>query len=206
MRTRAAVLTVALVRKRWWARSSARARRRAAGEPYSAATTAILVDVVVRDKRGRPVTDPTKDDFEIYENDVAQTVGSFSVVSRASGIGIQVRRRMPGTTTVATSSRTGETPATPVADEKPPTTAMVFDSLTPEALSLAQTAALAELPMNGRAPGRIGVFSAEPGLRLLQPYTEDLALVRSAVRRVTAAGTSREDAETANGAPSSTIA
>ena len=166
-----------------------------ANEPYTAATTAILVDVVVRDKRGRPVTDLTKEDFEIYENDLRQTVGSFSVVSRASGIGIQVRRRAPGTTTVASSVDAGESAAPPEADEKPPTTAMVFDSLTPEALSLAQTAALAELPMNDKSPGRLAVFSTQPGLRLLQPYTEDLALVRSAVRRVSAAGSARVEAE-----------
>ena len=72
---------------------------------------------------------------------------------------------------------------------------MVFDSLSPEALGIAQTATLAELPMNGSSPGRLGVFSADPGLRLLQPYTEDLALVRSAVRRVAAAGSAREEAE-----------
>jgi VWFA-related protein len=165
------------------------------GDAYTAATTAILVDVVVRDKRGRPITDLTKDDFEIYENAVPQTVGSFSVVSRASGIGIQVRRRAPGNTTVATSSAADESAAAPEADEKPPTTAMVFDSLTPEALNLAQTAALAELPMNDKSPGRLGVFSTQPGLRLLQPYTEDLALVRSAVRRVSAAGSARAEAE-----------
>ena len=164
MRTRAAVLTVVLVAE---ALVGAQQRPREAprtGEPYTAATTAILVDVVVRDKRGRPVTDLTKEDFEIYENDVPQTVGSFSVVSRASGIGIQVRRRAPGTTTVASSVDPAESAAPPEADEKPPTTAMVFDSLTPEALSLAQTAALAELPMNGKSPGRLGVFSTEPGL------------------------------------------
>ena len=47
----AAVSDGRLCRPRHWsARSSARARRPRAGEAYSAATTAILVDVVVRDK------------------------------------------------------------------------------------------------------------------------------------------------------------
>ena len=111
---------------------------------------------------GRPVTDLTKEDFELYEDAVPQTVGSFSVVSRASGIGIQVRRRAPGTTIVSTAGATAEATESKT-DEKPPTTAIVFDSLTPEALRMAQTASLAELPMNGRSPGRIGVFTAEPG-------------------------------------------
>jgi VWFA-related protein len=193
MRTQTALVTLLLVAETLGAQQRPREAPRA-NEPYTAATTAILVDVVVRDKRGRPITDLTKEDFEIYEDTVPQTVGSFSVVSRASGIGIQVRRRAPGTTTVSTAGTPAEAPESKT-DDRPPTTAMVFDSLTPEALSLAQTAALAELPMNGKSPGRLGVFSTEPGLRLLQPYTEDLALVRSAVRRVSAAGTAREDAE-----------
>ena len=74
---------------------------------------------------------------------------------------------------------------------------MVFDSLTPEALSLAQTAALAEMPMNGESPGRLGVFATEPGLRMLQPYTERPRARALGVRRVTAAGTS---AKTRSGA------
>lgn len=159
---------------------------------YSVATTAIMVDVVVRDKRGRPITDLTRDDFEILENAVPQTIGSFSIVSRTGGIGIQVRKRVPGTTTVATSS-TAEKDAP--AEEHPPITALVFDSLSPEALSLAQRSALAELPMSGPSDARVGVFTAEPGLRLLQPYTQDVALVRAAVRRVSAAGEAREQAE-----------
>jgi len=195
MRTKAAVLTVALAAEALVGAQQRPRETPRTGDAYTAATTAILVDVVVRDKRGRPITDLTKDDFEIFENTVPQTVGSFSVVSRASGIGIQIRRRSPGITTVATSEAPPDAAGKPQADERPPTTALVFDSLTPEALSLAQTAALAELPMNDSAPGRIGVFSAQPGLRLLQPYTQDLALVRSGVRRVSAAGDAREQAE-----------
>lgn len=193
MTSRIVVLTAAVL-----SQAPAGAQQRAPGTParsfdgFSVATTAIMVDVVVRDKRGRPITDLTRDDFEILENAVPQTIGSFSIVSRASGIGIQVRKRVPGTTMVATSSTTEE--EAPEA-EHPPVTALVFDALSPEALSLAQRSALAELPMNGPSPGRVGVFTAEPGLRLMQPYTEDVALVRAAVRRVSAAGEAREQAE-----------
>jgi VWFA-related protein len=193
------VLVIALAAAQAAAGPQERPRQPArASQGYTAATTAILVDVVVRDRRGRPITDLTRDDFEIFENAVPQTIGSFSVVSRATGIGIQVRKRLPGTTTVADSSRPGAAAAeASAAPEEPPTTAMVFDALKPDALSLAQRAALAELPMSGDAPGRIGVFATEPGLRLLQNYTDDLALVRAAVRRVSAAGEGREEAEAA---------
>src|SRR4029453_14289977 len=41
---------------------------------------AALVDVVVRDRRGQPVKDLTQADFEILEDGVAQTIGSFTPV------------------------------------------------------------------------------------------------------------------------------
>jgi VWFA-related protein len=41
------------------------------------------------------------------------------------------------------------------------------------------------------------VFTSDPGLRVLQPYTDNLPLVRRAVNMVTPAGTSREDTEAA---------
>ena len=40
--------------------------------------TAVLVDVVVRDRRGQPVRDLTPADFQILEDGVAQPIGSFT--------------------------------------------------------------------------------------------------------------------------------
>src|SRR4051794_30838964 len=42
--------------------------------------TAVLVDVVVRDKRGQPVRDLTQADFQIFEEGVPQPIGSFNRV------------------------------------------------------------------------------------------------------------------------------
>ena len=38
----------------------------------------MLVDVVVRDKRGQPVRDLALSDFEVLEDGVPQTIGSFT--------------------------------------------------------------------------------------------------------------------------------
>src|SRR5919205_3455958 len=46
--------------------------------------TAVLVDVVVRDRRGQPVRDLTEADFEILEDGVPQKVGSFTPITTAS--------------------------------------------------------------------------------------------------------------------------
>ena len=179
MRTRAAVLTVVLVAEALVGAQQRPRETPRTGEPYTAATTAILVDVVVRDKRGRPVTDLTKDDFEVFEDDVPQSVGSFSVVVARQ------RHRHPGSQARAghddgvdagsrlPSRRRAKT------DERPPTTA--------HGVRLAHARG-AQPGADGRARGasddRRGARAAsacsatEPGLRLLQPYTGDLALVR----------------------------
>ena len=46
----------------------------------SAAT--VLLDIVIRDGRGRLVADLKAEDFEVYEDGVRQTVDSFRVVDR----------------------------------------------------------------------------------------------------------------------------
>ena len=61
-----------------------------AQEPQRAAgtlkegVTAVLVDVVVRDKRGQPVRDLTEADFELSEDGVPQKIGSFTPVQEPS--------------------------------------------------------------------------------------------------------------------------
>src|SRR6185369_6937016 len=44
------------------------------------ATTAIAVDVVVRDQRGRPVTDLGRADFQLLEDGVPQQIGDLRVI------------------------------------------------------------------------------------------------------------------------------
>ena len=55
---------------------------------------AVLVDVVVRDKRGQPVRDLSASDFEVTEDGVAQTIGSFTPV--ASTAQAAPAQRLPG--------------------------------------------------------------------------------------------------------------
>jgi VWFA-related protein len=161
-------------------------------QTFSAGATAVLVDVVVRDKHGRPMLDLTKDDFDLFEDGARQTIGSFSVVEQAGGIGIKVGRRVSAP---AATSGTGprSSPADPVVPAERPTVAILFDALKPDALELAQKAALAYLPMNGDVDARVGVFASDPGLRVLQPYTDNVSLARRAVYSLTAAPSSKQE-------------
>ncbi len=51
---------------------------------FAAGATAITVDVVVRDRHGKPVTDLKKDDFELLEDGVRQDIGDMTLVGAAS--------------------------------------------------------------------------------------------------------------------------
>jgi VWFA-related protein len=158
-------------------------------QSYTSTTTAILVDVVVRDKKGRPVTDLSAADFDVAEDGVPQKVDTFTRVSHGGGIGVGVAWRSPASTVAVTP--TTPQPAAATADTvDDATTAIVFDHLSSEALKLAQRATLAYVPMNGESSVRVGVFASDPGIRVVQRYTTDRSLVRQAVRRVMPSSTS----------------
>ena len=72
--------------------------------------------------------------------------------------------------------------------------ALVFDSLSPEALAMCQRAALDYVKMSGDTDARIGVFVTDPYVRVVQRYTGEPALIRSAVQRLLASGTEQQSA------------
>src|SRR5688572_29791191 len=51
--------------------------------PFRAAASAIVVDVVVRDQQGRPVTDLQKADFRLLEDGAVQQIGDATLVGTA---------------------------------------------------------------------------------------------------------------------------
>jgi VWFA-related protein len=173
-------------------RLTSQARSPQAAQPYTSAATAVLVDVVVRDRQGRPVLDLAAADFALAEDGVPQTIDSFTRVSRGGGIGVGISWRSPRTTIETTTAGTPNAPAA----ERPRgdgTTAIVFDHLSSESLRLAQRAALDYIPLAGEATDRVGVFATDPGIRVVQGYTTDRARVRQAVGRVLPSGTSAQE-------------
>ena len=162
-------------------------------QSFSAATTAILVDVVVRDRKGRPITDLAAADFEVAEDGISQKIDTFARVTRGGGIGVGVAWKSPDTRIAVAAARTAP-PLGPGADIPPDAaTALVFDHLSSESLRLAQKATLDYVAMNGESSARVGVFATDPGIRILQPYTTDPRLVRRAVAHVMPSGTSAEE-------------
>src|SRR5688500_7562850 len=139
--------------------------------------TAVLVDVVVRDRRGQPVTDLGAGDFEIFEDGVRQEVGSVTLYTPESG-GAPAR--------VAAAEPAPAEPASPsksAALEPPPqpVVALVFDRLSPEARAVAYKAALGYVGTAGLSQSMIGVFGIDMSLVTQQNYTRDSGKLRSAI-------------------------
>jgi len=165
-------------------------------QSFSSATTAILVDVVVRDRKGRPVTDMNAAEFSVYEDGTPQKIDTFTRVTRGGGIGVDVKWKRPGST-VAILPAGSLPPPLPGEDAaRQATTALVFDHLSEEALGLAQKATLEYVPMTGESDVRVGVFAADPGIRVMHGYTTDRSVIRRAVSQITPAGTSAADQKT----------
>ena len=142
----------------------------------------VSLDIVVRDKKGRPVRDLTVRDFEVYEDGVRQEIGSFRFVLRQP-----VENRPAG---VASGK---ERPAPRVTAPGDPATgviALVFDRLSPDARALARKAGLAYAEEGIAGGGFTGVFGIDQSLRTIQAYTDNPELVRSAVERATSSTTS----------------
>ena len=128
------ILLVALLAPTLSAQQQPPPAQRATGIVKSDAT-AILVDVVVRDKRGDPILDLTAADFEVEEDGVRQQVGSVTLFSTPDPAA-PVESRRPAPTAAPLPAKLPSAPA------PPPVIALVFDRLSPEARSLAHKAAL----------------------------------------------------------------
>jgi VWFA-related protein len=139
--------------------------------------TAVLVDVVVRDKRGQPVRDLTRADFGILEDGIAQPIGSFTPVFPAAPAA-------PAARDVAAPAGAAGPPAagaSPPVNAGPAVTALVFDRLSPEARKLAIQAAQGYLGNKEEAPGYIGIFGIDLALTPYAPFTRNAYVLRQAL-------------------------
>lgn len=157
---------------------------------FATATSAVTLDIVVRDKKGRAVRDLKASDFEVYEDGVRQRVESFEVYGRP--LEDAPKGPVPGapepaaTAAPATPAEGPEVPARAgdsVTEARPQVIAFVFDRMAPDARRIAQKAALTYVD-KGRVEGdQVAVFAIDLALRTLQPFTSDAGLIRAGLER-----------------------
>ena len=142
---------------------------------FTAASAGVLVDVIVRDKKG-PVMDLNAEDFAITEDGKPQQIVSFERHTLAD------QASSGGTTTMTASA--GAKPATPAI------TALAYDRLTPEGRGLAYKASQAFL--KDRKPDELaGVFIVDQALRTLTTYTNNTQKLQAAIDQAAQAATSQ---------------
>jgi len=147
-------------------------------------TNEVKLDVVVKDKKGRPIKDLTANDFQILEDGVPQKVESFRFLNRETAQSSEPATKPKGSTEPSPAN-----PPVPPRSQ-PAVTALVFDRLSQEARSLARKAGLAYAQEGTTAGDYTGVFSIDQSLRTLQPFTDNSELVKSAVEAATGSANS----------------
>jgi VWFA-related protein len=156
---------------------------RAAEAPpvFRAGTDRVVLDVVVRDKKGRTVRDLRADEIEVYEDGVRQTVESFSL--QAAGDEREEPEPAPATASAGTPSAA---PATPAKDPRHVNlVTLVFDQLGVDGRRLARQAGEQLLSLVDRPDLYISIFDVRESLHLVQQFTTDREQLREAVREAT---------------------
>jgi VWFA-related protein len=159
-------------------------RAQTPGSGYTTSTTAVIVDVVVRDAKGAPIVDLLASDFELLEDDAKQRIAAVELVAPGR---TSARAADPSTTRAPASeaaSTTANEKARPSADPSSPTVmALIFHRLSVDGRPLAWRAARNYLDGPGREADYVGVFIIDSSLETLQPYTNDRAKIAAAVER-----------------------
>jgi VWFA-related protein len=140
---------------------------------FRAGASAVVLDVVIRDKRGQPVRDIQSGELTVLEDGVAREIRSFRLVER-------------------TATPSGAAPPQTVGDnvpdvlQYPALVTLVFDHLTQSSRTLARRAALQFVARQMPANQWVAVYSLEQRLRLAQPFTRDPNALKRAIERATA--------------------
>jgi VWFA-related protein len=169
---------------------------------FGVQASAVLLDVVVRDKKGNLVRDLAASDFEVYEDGARQTLDSFRVFdvrplpardaasagaapeAAVSGAAASGAAAPPGTVPAGTAAPATAAPAGAAAANaaaaavRPSVIAFVFDRLSTNARKLAYDASRSYAERGHVEGDLVAVFSVDQALRTLQPFTNDLEAIK----------------------------
>lgn len=141
-------------------------------------TRLVLVDVVVTDKQGRPVTDLTRDDFTLMENGKPQRIATFSMENPGGGIQQAAIAPAPLPPNVVTNKPEYRLPPGPLA-------VLLIDALnTPmQDQSYAREQMLRYLRTQLQPNQRTAVLVLTGDLLILQDFTADPKTLIAAVEK-----------------------
>ncbi len=138
----------------------------------------VNLDVIVKDKKGKPITDLKAEDFSVSENGAPQKIEFFdSTLTTASA---SVKTNETGVSTTTGSSEPG--PRTPGAFPRN-IIALVLDGQSTELVNLKHVREGMVKYIRERVSDTdsVALFSISGGLQLLQPFTQDKTRLIAAV-------------------------
>ncbi len=134
----------------------------------------VMLDLVVRDKKGRTVRDLRPEELQVFEDGARQEPSGFRYVDTRA-VGLTLEEEEPGK----------------VAAKRPEEAqhlnlvTLVFDQLGPDGRQIARKAALDFLDLANRPDVFVSVFRVSESLKLVQQFTTDRELVREGIKAAT---------------------
>lgn len=156
---------------------------------FTTSTTAVVVDVVVRDAKGAPVLDLRPSDFELLEDDRRQRITSVELIAPG--------RTPAGSAAAKVSTTSSPAPGTPEAAPpgakpaaQPTLIALVFHRLLGDSRALSYRAARSYVDGDIAENDVTGVFIVDTGLETVQTFTTDRHKLSVAIEKAARTQTS----------------
>ncbi|PYQ43116.1 MAG: hypothetical protein DMF77_11005 [Acidobacteria bacterium] len=142
-------------------------------------TEVVVLDLVVRDKKGHTIRDLRPEEVQVFEDGVKQGPSGFRFLdTRAAGVAVEesLEAKSDGSRMVAGAPGEGR---------HLNLVTLVFDQLGPDGRQIARKAALDFLELADRPDIYVSVFQVSESLKLVQQFTTSRALVRDGVMAAT---------------------
>ncbi len=143
----------------------------------------VLLDLIIRDKKGRPLRDLKAGEIEVYEDGVKQEVSSFRLVNRGGEATVDGATTPAGTTPNPNSGA----PKTADPSRQINLVSFVFERLSPDGRRNAKMAALEFLKEEYGPNVMAAIFSLDQRINVVQSFTSDRERLKQAIERVTSA-------------------
>lgn len=151
----------------------------APGQTIRIGAEEVLLDLIARDKKGRPVRDLKAEEIEVYEDGVRQALVSFRLIESGGESG----------DSPAEAAKAKERAGNEIDPSRPVNlVTMVFDNLDANGRRLARDAALDFISNGMRANVMAAVFVVSNRFYVLQSFTADREKLRLAVEAATGRG------------------
>ncbi len=138
-----------------------------AGQPMNSKTEEVVVDAIVRDKKGRAITDLKQGDFAVFDNGQPRPIQSFRLVQGTSSVNASGGRRE----------------LDPMHQIRLVT--FIFDRMDIDGLRLSKQAAMDMLGQDLPQNVYMAVYALDQKLEALQPFTNSRDLLQKAIARAT---------------------